>query len=174
MSTLFCPVAALAVNVFIQILVFRLRRGAQYFRSIVEGFLAGAFAFAIFEAFCALGHHLLVHLVARILLVDFPIYLALSYCAYSFIQLGQTSIRIRMYSEIASSPDGVNAGELKQEYDDNALMQARLRRLIESGDIVQRDGRYFVGRKRFLYISNILFAAKLLLLGKGSEFELSS
>jgi len=174
MSTLFCPIAALAMNVIIQILVFRLRRGARYFRSIVEGFLAGAFAFVIFEAAFALGHFSLIDILTRALFVDFPIYLALSYCAYSFIQLGQTSIRIRMYSEIASSPDGINVNELKREYDDNALMQARLRRLIESGDIVQSGGRYSVGRKRFLYISNILFAAKLLLLGKSSEFESST
>ena len=57
----------------------------------------------------------------------------------------------------------------------NPLMDAgkmpNVQRLVESGDILLRDGRYFVGRNRFLLISSILFTAKRLLLGRESEFE---
>jgi len=170
MSTLVCPVIAVAVNAFVQVIVFRLRRGAQYFRSIVEGVFAGAVAFVILEAiFAARG--LSFNRVATILLVDAPTYLALSYCAYSFVQLGQTSIRIRMYAEIAANPSGISVEEMNREYDDQGLIAVRLRRLTESGDIVEKDGRYYIGRNRFLHVSNILFGAKRFLLGKESEFE---
>jgi hypothetical protein len=171
MTTLFCPIAAVAVNVITQIIVFRGRRGGGYFRSIVEGFLAGLLLFAVIEPIVAFQQHTWKHTVELALLVDLPIYLALSYCAYSFIQLGQTSIRIRMYSEIASSPAGVSVEELNNQYDDDGLLRVRLQRLTESGDLIARDGRYFVGRTRFLIVSNILFAGKRILLGRESQFQ---
>lgn len=171
MDALLCPIAALAVNAITQAAAFRLRRGTQFFRSIVEGFLAGALAFAILEVALAPKGGSLREYVVMAFLVNGPTYLALSYCAYNFVQLGQTSIRIRIYSEIAAKPSGVSVEEITREYDDEALMRGRLRRLLESGDLVERNGRYFLGRKRFLFVSHILFAAKRILLGKGSEFE---
>ena len=174
MNAILCPIAAVATNVIAQVIAFRIRRGAQYFRSIVEGFLTGAAVFVILAAmeaaFATTGSSLKDYLLL-VFLVNTPIYLALSYCAYNFIHLGQTSIRIRMYSEIAAKPSGISVEEMKREYDDKALMQARLHRLIESGDIVERNGRYLVGRKRLIYTSTVLFAAKRFLLGKESEFE---
>ena len=171
MNAILFPLIATAMNVICQIVAFRFRRGAQYFRSIVEGFLAGAVAFAILEVVFMPGWNSLREYMILALLVDAPIYLALSFLAYSFVQLGQTSIRIRMYAEIAAKPSGMSLEEMNKEYDDKALMRARIQRLIESGDIVKKDGRYFVGRKRFLYIANIVFAAKPILLGRASEFE---
>ena len=171
MISLLCPVLALGVNVITQVLVFRATRGAHYFRSIVQGVAAGALFLVLFEALLAAGTGSSRDLMAVALLVHAPTYLALSYCAYNFIQLGQSSIRIRMYAEIASEPSGVSVEEMKREYDDQAMMQARLRRLIESGDIVEKEGRYFVGRRRLVGISDIIVAAKRLLLGKASEFE---
>jgi hypothetical protein len=58
-----------------------------------------------------------------------------------------------------------------RQYADDALVQVRLQRLVESGDVVKREGRYFVGRTRLVKISNIIFMAKGLLLGRASEFE---
>jgi len=170
MSTLICPVIAVAVNAIAQVIVFRLRRGMQYFRSIIEGVFAGAVAFVILEAIFAIKG-IPFNGIATILLVDAPTYFALSYCTYSFVQLGQTSIRIRMYAEIAANPSGISVEEMNREYDDQRLIDMRLRRLTESGDIIEKDGRYYVGRKKFLYVSNILFGAKRFLLGKESEFE---
>lgn len=171
MNPLFFPIVALAVNALAQAAEFRLRRGAQFFRSIVEGFLCGALAFIVLVvAFAPSGDSLREYLTL-VFLVDGPTYLALSYCAYNFVQLGQTSIRLRIYSEIAAKRSGVSVEEIRREYDDKALMRVRLRRLLESGDLLEKDGRYFLGRRRFLYVSNILFAAKRFLLGKGSEFE---
>jgi hypothetical protein len=171
MNGILCPLAAMAVNVIAQIAAYRLRRGSQFFRSIVEGFLAGAVALAILEFMLAPVSGRLNDNVILGLLVNVPIYLALSYCFYNFVQLGQTSIRIRIYSEIAARPGGINVEQMRREYDDKALTEGRLRRLIESGDIVEREGRYYVGRNRLVGISTVIFGAKRFLLGKGSEFE---
>jgi len=171
MYLILTPIAALALNVIVQVSALRGRRGTQFFRSIVEGFFAGALLLAILQiAFVPRGGFSIDFLVL-IFLVNLPIYLALSYCAYNFIQLGQTSIRIRLYSEIAATPSGISAAEIQKEYDDTALMRARLRRLVESGDIIEKGGRFFIGRSRFLLVSHILFAAKRILLGRESEFH---
>jgi len=171
MSAILCPIIAIVVNVVAQIIAFRSRRGTHFFRSVVEGFMAGAIACAIIEIIFALSHGFSKEYWALVFLVNAPIYLALSYCTYNFVQLGQTSIRIRMYSEIAAAPDGIDIEELKREYDDEALMRARLKRLLESGDIVGNNGQYCIGRKRFLVIAAVLFGAKRFLLGRESEFE---
>jgi hypothetical protein len=166
-----CPIIAVAFNALTQILAFRMRRGDQYFRSIVEGIGAGFLVLIPFECFLFVRSISPWSVVLDALLVDVPIYLALSYCFYSFVQLGQTSIRIRMFSEIASHPDGITIAEMQRQYSDESLLRVRLRRLVEGGDLIEREGRYFVGRKRFLHVANALFAAKRILLGKASQFQ---
>jgi hypothetical protein len=173
MNTILCPIFAMLVNTIVQIAAFRSRRGVQFFRSIVEGFLAGAGTLAVIEIFFAADSFSFRDYLVLVFLINIPIYLALSYCAYNFVQLGQTSIRIRMYSEIAASPGGINVEEMKREYDDNALIEGRIRRLSESGDAVERNGRYYIGRTRLLLIAELLLAAKRFLLGRESEFDVS-
>ena len=174
MSSLFSPIAALAINMAVQIVGLRLRRGSHFFRSVVEGFFLGGLGLLIIETPLIMGDQTRDDSVAMALLVNLPTYLALSYCYYSFVQLGQTSIRLRMYSEIASRATGVTLEEMEQEYDESALTNMRLQRLIESGDILEKDGRYFIGRRRLLLVVHIILAAKHILLGKKGEFDSAS
>jgi hypothetical protein len=171
MGSLFSPIAALAINMAVQIVGFRLRRGSHFFRSVMEGFFLGALALLIIESLLIIGDETRSDGVTMALLVNLPTYLALSYCYYSFVQLGQTSIRLRMYSEIASRAAGVTIAEMEREYDESALTDMRVQRLIESGDILEKEGRYFIGRRRLLLVVHIIFAAKHILLGKKSEVE---
>jgi len=171
MSSLFSPIAALAINMVVQIVGFRLRRGSHFFRSVVEGLFVGGLGLLIIEALLIIGDQTQGDSVAMALLVNVPTYLALSYCYYSFVQLGQTSIRLRMYSEIASRATGVTIEEMEREYDESALTDMRLQRLIESGDILEKNGRYFIGRSRLLVVVNIIFVAKHIMLEKKSVFK---
>jgi hypothetical protein len=170
MISLFSPIVALAINMAVQITAFRRRRGSHFFRSVVEGVCFGGLALLVIEALLIIRGQTWGYGVAVILLVSMPTYLALSYCYYSFVQLGQTSIRLRLYSEIASRESGVTIEEMEREYEQSSLTHMRLQRLIESGDIVEKDGRYLIGRRKLLLVANIIFAAKHLLLGKKSEF----
>jgi hypothetical protein len=102
--------------------------------------------------------------------VNLPLYAALSYCFFTFANLGQSSIRVRIYDEIAQQGIGVSSAQIAQEYDEAALMENRLQRLVESGDLVLRHGHYFLGRKRLVPIASIIFATKRFILGKTSEF----
>jgi len=160
------PLIALGLNVAAQIVLLRSTSGTRYMRSMIGGFLAGAAGLAVLELIlftrwaCSLED----------LAVQILTYGTLSYCYFHFVNLGQSSIRIRIYAEIAASPGGLSIHDLARDYNEEALMDLRLRRLAESGDIIERNGRYFVGRRRLIHIARAIFAAKLLVLGRKSEF----
>ena len=61
--------------------------------------------------------------------------------------------------------------EIAREYNEAMLLEMRLQRLVESGDLALRGGHYFLGRKRFVPIAKVIFWIKRLILGKVSEFE---
>jgi hypothetical protein len=171
MSTLISPIAAMLVNVAAQVILFRLRHGGRFFRSIIEGVLFGGIALVACEAFLVASSNAIADRLFLAVAVNLPIFLCLSYCYYTFVQMGQASIRVRLYTEIALRPGGVVISEIEREYDETALTELRLRRLIESGDVVAKSGCYFIGQGRLLLIANIIFAAKYFLLRKKSEFE---
>lgn len=168
--SLFIPLVALAVNVFAQVLLLRARR-ADFLRSVIEGCLIGGAALLAFNL-------LLVGSVApfgegliRFLFVNVPTYAALSYCYFGVVGLGETSIRIRIYGEIAAAPAGMSNADVERVYSEGAFATMRLRRLLESGDIIEKHGRYFAGKNKLVHAANIMFAAKQFLLGTKSEFQ---
>jgi hypothetical protein len=171
MSNFISPIIAMVANVLAQIILFRLRHGTQYFRSIIQAFLLGAVTLLAGEAFFVSTSESVSERLFLALAVNLPIYLGLSYCYYNFVQLGQTSIRLRMYTEIMAHAAGVMISEIERENDEKGFTEVRLQRLLESRDIIARDGNYFIGRTRLLYIANVIFAAKHFLLGKKSEFD---
>jgi hypothetical protein len=171
MSDLISPIVAMAVNVVVQIVLFRLRRGTHYFGSIIQAFLCGALTCLVAESFFIVSSGFAGDRVFLALAVNVPIYLGLSYCFYSFVQLGQTSIRLRMYSEIAGQAQGVSLVEMEKEYDEHRLAEMRLQRLIESGDLVGQQEHYVIGKNRLVLIASVIFAAKHFLLRRKSEFD---
>jgi hypothetical protein len=164
------PLAALAVNVLGQIVVFRLQHGSHFLRSIVLGFLQGGVALMIAQCVYPPGSDSF-EAWSKALLVNLPCYAALSYCFFTFANLGQSSIRIRIYARVAARADGVSVAEIARDYNEVMLMEMRVQRLVESGDLLLRGGRYFLGRNRFVPIAKVIFRIKRLILGKVSEFE---
>lgn len=169
--SLLIPIAAMGVNVITQIILVRVRRGARFLRSIVEGVVTGILAMAILETLLIIRIGVAHDEVAVFFFVNAPAYLALSYCYFNLANLGQSSIRIRMYSEVASTPSGVSVQDMSLQYSDAAFLEMRLQRLIESGDIFQRDGRYFLGRGRLALLAKVMRALKFVFLGKASQFD---
>ena len=164
------PLIALAVNVLSQIVLLRSTRGSHFMRSMIGGFLAGAAGLLVLEFFLLRLPDLSREAIAG-MTIHALTYVALSYCYFNFVNLGQSSIRIRIYSEIAASPGGLSVQDLEKDYNEEALMAMRLRRLAESGDIVKKDGRLFVGRQRLVPVARLVFAAKQFLLSRKSEFH---
>jgi hypothetical protein len=61
----------------------------------------------------------------------------------------ETSVRMRLVREIAAVPSGgTSLKELLQRYNHETIVDLRLRRLLGSGDIIEKDGLYRVGHSR--------------------------
>ena len=135
-ASLCAPVIALLANAASQILIVRLRNGRGFLRSIVEGVVIGAFVLGIVELFFIAKADPLHEEWKFFLFLNVPTYLAMCYCYFCLANLGQTSIRIRLYADMAENPTGVSRVQIEHEYNEEALMKMRVDRLLEGGDTV--------------------------------------
>ena len=162
----FLPVVSFILNVICQIFAVRYIKSLGLLKSIFFG--------------CAFG--LVVLLVAVFIYLNgkanlsqsiysLVTYGALSYCYFHFINLGETARRIRLLRELIDSKDGLSVQEILERYNAKEIIEKRLSRLIKSGQIVFRDGRYYIGKPIMFLIANIITSLKLIILGKKSEFD---
>ena len=66
----------------------------------------------------------------------------------------ETSVRMRLVREIArAASGGISRQELLKRYSAQTIVDLRLRRLMGSGDIVEKDGLYHSrGQRNFFFI----------------------
>ena len=159
----FIPMIALLVNVVSQVIGFRFFLKSGLLVSIFLGFIAGFFVFAFFDLFRRNS--------AAVFLVHLLTYGSFGYCYFHFINLGETARRIRILRELKSSPDGLSLDELLKNYNAQEIIERRLRRLINNGQLKVRNDRYYIGKPAMLGMAKILVGLKYLLLGKRSGFD---
>lgn len=166
----FSAYVAMGVNVLLQWLAYRLN-GQRFFHSVFFGFSAGVVALCALEAWWVFeqGFDISALLLDHVL-VDWPCYGALAFCFFAFIQLGQSSVRVRVISELLRRADGLQREELERDYSRDAMLEMRLERLVVSGDLKEKEGRYFGGRQRFIVAARGVFALKRALLRRETEF----
>ena len=177
-AVLAIPVLGLSVNVVSQVLALRICGGRGFLRSIVIGFALGGLTTLLAQG---LLHHLwfapphanssLLHSLVEWLLLIAPAYAGLGYGYANFANLGNASIRIRLYEDLQRAPNGLQIAEIHQAYDEKAILRSRLQRLTEGGDLQEKDGRWTVVRRRFVVVGGIIFTAKRWIIGRRSEFE---
>lgn len=64
----------------------------------------------------------------------------------------ETSVRMRLVREIAGGgPNGISLKELLGRYNDQIIVDVRLQRLIGSGDVIEKDGRYRIASSRNIF-----------------------
>ena len=103
-------------------------------------------------------------------LVNAPTYAALSYCYFGVANLGHTSIRIRLYDEIASR-NGMSVQEIEEIYSEKTFAEMRLQRRLENGDIIERNSRYYLGKARFAVVARIIGGIRSFLIGATRELQ---
>ncbi len=157
------PVIALLANVLSQVVFFRLFCRAGLLVSIFLGFIAGCLLIVLFD--------LIYDKSAWVFLIHLLTYGCLGYCYFHFINLGETGRRIRILRELKDAPDGLTLKEFLARYNAKEIIERRLSRLVATGQIVIRDGRFYIGKPVVLAMARILVGFKLLVLGKGSEFD---
>jgi len=159
------PLVGFTANVIIQITALRLVPKMGLLKSVYLGFIAGFPAIFLLE-FLTQPLDFLPLLMANVI-----IYSALGYCYFHFINLGETARRIRLVRELYDSGGGLTRQEILERYNSRNIVQVRIGRLLRSGQIECRAGRYYIGTPVILMMTKIIIAMKLLFLGKPSEFD---
>ena len=121
---------------------------------------------SIFSFVPVSGKEILFRATANLL-----IYAALGYCDVHFINLGETARRIRILRELYETPEGLSQEEILKHYNAKHVVDMRLRRLLGNGQIIERQGRYYIGSPVMLFIAKSITALKFVILGKRSEFD---
>jgi hypothetical protein len=165
------PIAALAIMVLVQAVFLRLRRGERFFESVVRGFSAGLLVVLALQAVLLLVFPRNADRWVLALVANPAIYIMLAYCFFNFINLGQASIRIRIFKECDERGGFITHEELRTVYDDELIRRARLERLLEGGDIVCEDGRWRLVNPRLVPVAVVVFALKRFVLRRESEFD---
>jgi len=165
------PLIGLLVNVAMQILSFRLFPKIGLLRSIYLGFFSGFCSLIIIDI---LYLRYLSFLFQDALLPDtinMVIYAALGYSYFNFLALGETARRIRMLIEIYNSKEGLCLEEILSRYNAREIVEKRIERLVNNGQLKCKDGKYFIGKPVVLLIAGSVILLKLLLLGRTSELD---
>jgi hypothetical protein len=163
---------ALTVNVAVQLLAARAHPQRGYLRSVFTGFGAGLIGLFALAGLAYYYQSTPWQDAAALLFVNTATYAALSYCFFAgFVNLGKTSLRIRLFRELQRSGCGLSMEQILSLYNHRRLIELRLERLLRSKQVVKRDGRYFLGGFLLWLIATAVRLAKLLVIGKDSEFS---
>lgn len=71
------------------------------------------------------------------------VYLSASFVLFALVNLGQTSLRIRMIGHLVENPDGLSVGELLKLHPETALIAVRIRKMRDSGWVRVVDERFY-------------------------------
>lgn len=165
------PIIALIFNVLFQVLGFRYVIISSLLKSLFLGCFFGfivliSLEFCIFLVGVNSGKDSLY-----LAMVNVITYSALSYCYFHFVNLGETARRIRIVRELYKAKNGLSMKELLSIYNAREMVEMRISRLLNSGQIICKNNKYYVGKPVILFISKIIIMMKIIILGKKSEFD---
>jgi hypothetical protein len=159
------------INAFSQVLIFRTKPSFGLLKSEYVGFASGLIMLALLHAYSFTQYLQPLEDIPLILLANLLIYGALGYCYFHFINLCLTARRIRLVRDLYKSVNGLSITEILEGYNAKIMVQIRLKRLLDSGQIVFVDGKYHIGKPIILFAATCMVALKKLFLGKRSEYD---
>jgi len=162
------PFVCLLLNITLQIFAYKFILKRRLLRSEYFGFGCALFFLIMLELVSAAASpgEWFWRAFANLI-----IYLCLSFGYFTYINLGETARRIRLLRELYDAPEGLTEVQLLSRYSAAEVIDIRMVRLINNAQIIQRDGKYFVGSPVMLSISKIILMLKWLVIGKKSEFD---
>jgi hypothetical protein len=167
------PIFGLVVNIIIQILSHRLILWLTLLRSVFFGFGVGFSLVITFEIQrYSQNYYGQIGDFWGILIVNSVTYAFLGYCYFSLIGLGETARRIRLLKDLYAVPnEGLSLSEILSEYSAKNMVDKRLDRLLNNGQVRVAEGRYYINKPVMLFFTKFSIFMKLLVLGKRSEFD---
>lgn len=165
------PIVGLTVNVILQVVSFRFYSKLSMLKSIILGFVAGFLVVLISDFILFSRDNMTIWHIIGIFLANLLTYVALGYCYFHFINLGETARRVRILREIYDSKDGLSIEEVLARYNAKDIIQLRMNRLLVNAQVILDRGKYTIGNPMMLYITRIILLLKLIVIGEKSEFD---
>ena len=148
------PVGGLVLNVAVQVAVCRWQR--RLLRSVVIGFAAGLAGVLACTTLAGCLVPLPAAELAGQLAVNLMTMALLGYGYFHFVNLGETARRVRILSEVVEAGGSLSLEEVLGRYNARDMVANRLGRLLRNGQVVARDGRYFIGRRSVLRMARAM------------------
>lgn len=168
---IFIPIICLFVNVLVQILSFRSITRLGLLKSEYLGFFLGMVNLCILEFYYFSGLAEYTEDMIYIFVANLIIYFSLGYCYFHFINLGETARRIRILRELYDSKEGLSMAGITGRYSSKEIFEKRITRLINHGQVIFKNDRYYIGNPVMLFVAKIILLMKVILLGRKSEFS---
>jgi len=161
------PFIGLAADVLVQVLVLRTSDGARFRGSILAGFAAGAAVMAALLCFPSSGGGNGDPGRGGTALLAYGAYVGFGFGYFSFLNLNQASLRVRIMKELLTAGGPLALEDLLKRYNAQQILDARLDRLLEGGQISQKRGVFLSGaRSDFLSLARLLDLLKLVVTGR--------
>jgi len=159
------PVISFGFNIIMQVLTFKSIHSLPLLKSIYSGFITGLIV--LFVCHICFSNRFIQS--GGYLLANFIIYSLLGYCYFNFVCLGETARRIRILRELLDAGEGLSYDELLKRYNAKDIVEVRIKRLLTNGQIVLKDGRYFIGKPVVLGMAKAVGLLKWILLGNAKR-----
>jgi hypothetical protein len=161
-DSLWIVASAFLANVIVNILVLRFWKSLSVVKSLFISTSIGFLLLLVLSALQLQGAPVdEIRDLCGYGLANLVIFLGLAYLFFNWVHIPVASVRLRVLHEIELNP-GLNRAEILNQYNAKKIIEIRLERLLSSGQIVAREGRYFTGRKRILYIALFFYWFKRL------------
>ncbi|MDD5109050.1 MAG: GtrA family protein [Candidatus Omnitrophica bacterium] len=163
------PILGMVSNILVHVIVSRFNQRRSQIKCLIFGFISGLICVVILS---------LVTYCKQINNLDFIAYLLLGCIAYSafayvyfhFININIASLRIRILQEVIDSPDGLTEEGILSRYNVEQMLDNRIQRLVDSGQLIEKQGVYSLGSNRiFLTLFWFFEALKFIFLGRGNR-----
>jgi len=162
------PILSLCFNILTQIFSYKYILRKELLKSEYLGCLCGFILLIVCEL--AIREDLFKEWLFLVF-ANLIIYACFSYCYFTFINMGETARRIRLLRELYDAPFGLTGEEILKRYNAEEVINIRMNRLLNNGQIVLRNGRYYIGSPIMLLISRMIVFMKIIVLGRESEFR---
>ena len=146
------PVAGTTVNFSAQLILARILSGQRLLLLIVIAFWLGLVAAGAIVVFAVQLADVATADAFALVASVFIVYSVAGLVLFAIVNLGETSLRIRMMRMLLDTPGGVKRDDLIAAYDDQALISVRLQRIQEKAQARVCDGIYYP-RPSFLFVA---------------------
>ncbi len=106
-------------------------------------------------------------------MMNLAAYLAFAFGYFNFINLNVASLRIRMLQELMESGGTMPAAAFAACYKTEDVIDLRIDRLVRGGHLIEEQGRFYSGKKRFLVVGRIFDFLRFAILGSHPPGERS-